>query len=229
MSSTRQDANHLSPIVAYLAAIGEEYEGEAKIEAICHEYVQHATAPGAQQPSGFLWMAGLVEYTIDESYYTHSGNDAVQAANTQAWLDILDINSYWLQGAMFEPRFSRHFHVYIPEYDVRVSMGEFDKASTVYHKSVLPYNQRLTGQALLEGITFIGHNSKWAAIQPVEGYCGTLSPLETIQILKHLKSIHNDGIKGIKGGKANRRLIPFDEFIEGLEAQQEVWQPLELP
>ncbi|MCK4222457.1 MAG: hypothetical protein KAX25_06240, partial [Dehalococcoidia bacterium] len=140
-----KDANYLSPIVAYLAAISEEYTGEAKIEATCQEYVEHATAPGGRWPGGSLWMAGLVEYTVDESYYAHIGDDAVQAANTQAWLDIAGIDSYWLQGAMFEPHSSRHFHVYIPEYDVRVSNGSFDKAPEVYHKSVLPYNPRLSG------------------------------------------------------------------------------------
>ncbi|MCK4581110.1 MAG: hypothetical protein KAU10_07145, partial [Dehalococcoidia bacterium] len=91
-----KDAHYLSPIVAYLAAISEEYTGEAKIEATCQEYVEHATAPGGRWPGGFLWMAGLVEYTVDESYYAHIGDDAVQAANTQAWLDIAGIDSYWL-------------------------------------------------------------------------------------------------------------------------------------
>jgi len=138
-------------------------------------------------------------------------------------------DAYWLQGAMFEPQFSRHFHVYIPGYDVRVSNGSFDNVPDVYHKTVLPYNPRLTGLTMLRGITFLGHGSKWAALQPVEGYCGTLSPVETIEVLKHLKSIHNDDINGIKGGEADRKLICFDDLIEALKAQQKSWNPLELP
>jgi hypothetical protein len=69
-----RDANFLSPIAAYLAAIASEYEGEAKIEAACNEYVRQATPPGAKRPGGFLWTLGIVSYTIDDAYYAYAGN-----------------------------------------------------------------------------------------------------------------------------------------------------------
>ena len=74
IASVNSNANFLSPIAAYLAAIAAEYEGEAKIEAACNEYVSHATPPGATRPGGFLWTLGIVSYTIDDAYYAHAGN-----------------------------------------------------------------------------------------------------------------------------------------------------------
>jgi hypothetical protein len=66
-------------------------------------------------------------------------------------------------------------------------------------------------------------------LHPVQKYCGTLSPQEAIQILKHLKSIHNDDIKGIMGGEGGPKLASFAELIRELEAQQKRWRPLQLP
>ena len=54
--------------------------------------------------------------------------------------------------------------------------------------------------------------------------------METIEILKRLKSMHDDDINGIKGdGVISLGLIPFNGLIKVLEAQQNSWKTLELP
>ena len=107
--------------------------------------------------------------------------------------------------------------------------GTFDKASPLYHQTVLPYSPKYAGDALLKGIVYILHGSKWVSLDPVQQYTGTLSPAETIDILKHLKSIHNDDIRVQKGSQAGIELIPFDEAIKILGALQKNWKPIELP
>jgi len=74
MTSVLKNANYFSPIAAHLVAIAADYEGEAKIEAACNEYVKQATPPGSPNPYGLLWMLGIVSYTIDDAYYSHAGN-----------------------------------------------------------------------------------------------------------------------------------------------------------
>ena len=69
-----KNANYLSPIAAYLAAIAAGYEGEAKFETASNEYSRHTTPPGTPWPGGFLWMLGITSYTIDDAYYAHAGN-----------------------------------------------------------------------------------------------------------------------------------------------------------
>jgi len=172
-------ADYLSPIVAYLAAIGEEYEGEAKIEAICAEYVKHAATPGlwkvprAKRAIGQLWMLGLTKFTIDDAYYTHAGHCSAQAAHSQAWLDISGVDSYRIRARIYQPTENRCFHVYIPEYDVVVDLGRFEIAPFVYHQTVLNYRQYRTGETLPNGVISVGYGSKWAAFKPIEQYCGT--------------------------------------------------------
>jgi len=108
-------------------------------------------------------------------------------------------------------------------------MGTFDKASPLYHTTVLPINPRFSGDALLKGIAYLLHGSKWASLQPIQQYVGTLSPAETIDILEHLKSMHDDDIKGLKGSPSGIELISFDELIKILGAQQKRWKTIELP
>lgn len=150
------------------------------------------------------------------------------AGNSQVWLNISGIDSYRFTGRIFEPAPSSRNHLYIPQYDAMVNFGVFDKESPRYHKTVLP-TREYTGEALLNGITLLLHGSKWAAFQPVQHYVGTLSPAETIDILKHLKSMHDDDIKGIKASQTGMELISFDELIEMLKAKQKSWKPIELP
>jgi hypothetical protein len=150
------------------------------------------------------------------------------AGNSQVWLDISGIDSYRFTGAIYEPEHSSRNHLYIPQYDVMVNFGVFDKASPHYHKSVLP-TREYTGDILLKGITLLLHGSKWASLQPLQKYFGTLSPAETIKILKHLKSMHDDDIKGLKGSLSGIELISFDELINVLKAKQNSWKPVELP
>lgn len=220
-----KDANYLSPIVAYLCAISEEHDGEAKIDAICEEYLKYAATPGADMAHGHLWMCGIMEYTVEDSYYTHGGHCVVQAANIQACLDLLDIDNYRMQAKIFEPQYSAHDHVYIPEYDVMVDNGRFNKMPPVYHKSVLCHIGRRS-PVPLNGVTFLQHSSKWASLLPMERYCGTLSPLEAIDILKYLRSVYNDDLRGVTLGP---KTTSFEALIKELEAQQERWKPLELP
>jgi hypothetical protein len=112
---------------------------------------------------------------------------------------------------------------------VIIDMGTLSKEPTLYHQSVLPINPRFSGYTLLEGIPSLLDGPKWASFQPLQRYCGTLSPAETIDILKYLKSIHNDDIKGVKGSKDGVEIVPFGKMIRILEAQQNSWKPIELP
>ena len=108
-------------------------------------------------------------------------------------------------------------------------MGTFDKTSPLYHTTVLPYSPKYSDDALLKGIAYILHGSKWVSLEPVQKYSGTLSPTETIDILQHLKSMHDDDIRAQKGSQDGIELIPFDEVIKILGALQKNWKPVELP
>ncbi|MDD4985305.1 MAG: hypothetical protein PHQ43_05875 [Dehalococcoidales bacterium] len=222
-----KNANLLSPMVAYLSSIAEEHEGEAKIEAICAEHLKHAATPGWSEAHGHLWMLGIIEYTVEDSYYTHAGQCLAQAATMQAVLDIAGIDNYRIQSFILEPGLFGHDYIYIPEYDVIVDNGRFNKTAPVYHKSVLCYIQ---GGWPLEIMEFLAHDDKWACLQHAPQYSGTLSPPEAIEILNHLKSIHGDNLKGqVWYPQALRKAISFEELISELERQQGCWTPLMLP
>ena len=150
------------------------------------------------------------------------------AGNSQVWLEISGIDSYQFTGRIYEPAPSSRNHLYIPQYDVMVNFGVFDKESPHYHKTVLP-TREYSGDVLLNVIPNLFSCSKWATFQPVQKYYGTLSPEETIKILEHLKSIHNDDIKGLKGSQYGIELISFDELIQILKGHQKSWKPIELP
>lgn len=82
---------------------------------------------------------------------------------------------------------------------------------------------------MLNIIPFVLHGSKWAAFHPAQQYVGTMSPAETIDILEHLKSTHDDDIKGIIASQSGVEPIPFDELIQMLRAHQKSWEPVKLP
>jgi len=220
-----KNANYLSPIVAYLAAVSEDYQGEAKLEAICEEYLKYAATPGANYAHGHLWMCTLLEYTIDESYHTHTGHCANQAANIKACLDIIPIDSYWIKSQAYEPERMGHDYIYLPQYDVIIDNGRLNKSPSMYHKSVIFQSGPESNPTVLDIIIFIEHGSRWAGLQPIEAYQGTLSPEETIEILKHLTSIHGETMKAVR---YNNSIVSFNELTRLLEGQETTWKPIDL-
>jgi hypothetical protein len=227
MRQLLKNADLLSPVTAYLSSIAGEYEGEAQIEAVTGEYLKYAATPGRSEAHGHLWMLGIVEYTVEDSYYTYAGQCMAQAATMQAVLDTSGIGNYRIQGFTLEPGLFGHDYVYIPEYDVIVDNGRFNKSPSMYHRSVLCYMQ---GGWPLEIIDFLAQDDKWACLQHAPQYSGTLSPSEAIEILNHLKSIHEDNLKGQEWyPQASRKAISFEELISELERQQDRWTPLMLP
>ncbi|MDD4985588.1 MAG: hypothetical protein PHQ43_07345, partial [Dehalococcoidales bacterium] len=179
------------------------------------------------QAHGHLWMLGIIEYAVEDSYYTHAGQCLAQAATMQAVLDIAGIGNYRIQSFTLEPGLFGHDYVYIPEYDVFVDNGRFNKTAPVYHKSVLYHIQ---GGWPLEMICFLAQDDKWASLEHAPQYSGTLPPLEAIEILNHLKSIHGDNLKGqVWYPRTPRLAISFEELISELETQQVSWTPLMLP
>lgn len=220
-----KNANYLSPIVAYLAAVSEDYQGETKLEAVCEEYLKHAATPRANYAHGHLWMCTLLEYTIDESYRTHTGHCMNQAASIKACLDILQIDSYWIKGQAYEPERMGHDYIYLPQYDVIIDNGRLNRSPSMYHKSVIFKSGPESNPTALDIIIFIEHGSRWAGLQPIEEYQGTLPPKETIVILNFLKELHGDSIKAV----GNKNLtVSFDEIVRVLEDQETLWKPIDL-
>jgi len=206
-------ANYLSPITAHLAWISQEHKGEAKINEITDEYLEHARTPGWSYAHGHTWSCMLVGQTIDECYRTRTGHCIWQAASIAAVLDAVKMSNYVIEGYAEEYYISPRFHswVYLPEYDLIVSDGK------IYgHGTVLFYPF-----CAVRSISFEG---KWA--HPMLGsYVGTLSPEESIDLLNYLKSIHDYDI--IKGLTSDDLVIPYSELISGIA--QEQWMTIELP
>ena len=147
------------------------------------------------------------------------------AGNSQVWLEISGIEGYRYYAKVYEPISIGRNHLYIPQYDVSVNKGVFNKESPWYHQTVLP----ISNEILLNGIYNIIGGSKWASFNPIQIYYGTLSPKETIQILEQLKSMHDDDIRGVKRSQSGGELISFDDLIRMLGAHQKRWNPVELP
>ncbi|MDD5038876.1 MAG: hypothetical protein PHN78_06125 [Dehalococcoidales bacterium] len=216
-------SNYLSPITAYLSAVIEDQEGEARIEALCREYLAH-TISERPWAHGHIWMCGIMEFNIEDSYYAYAGCCTTQAANIKAPLDILGIDSYWIHARFPEPPLEGHSHIYIPEQDLVVDNGRVNRTPTTYHASVLcNADGRETPR---QCVTFIEYSGKWANLNPIDRYCGTLSPREAIDILNFLTSVHNDELRGIT---YNFTAISSGELINRLEAQKRLWMSLKLP
>ncbi len=213
-------SNYLSPITAYLSAVIEEHEGEAKIEALCHEYLAY-TVSGRPWAHGHIWMCGIMEFNVEDSYYAHVGCCTTQAANIKAPLDLLGIDSYWIHAMFPEPPLEGHSHIYIPEYDLVVDNGRLNKTPSTYHASVLC---NVVGrQTPRQCVTFIEYNGKWANLNTIDAYCGTLSPAEAVNIINKLTSVHGDEIRGVT---VNFTAISASELKSRLDAQQGRWTSL---
>ena len=214
-------SNHLSPIAAYLAAITEEIEEQEKIEALCREYLRHASPPEySGMAHGHIWVCGIMEFNIEDSYYAHGGCCTTQAANVKASLDLAGFASYWIHAVAAESPVNGHSHVYIPRLDMVVDNGRVSRIA--YQQSVL-CNEFDRERPC---VTYLSHNDTWASFYAIEEYCGTLSPAEAIAILEYLSSIHGDEFKGVTDGFAP---ISYDRLLTQLTAHQDSWAPVTLP
>jgi hypothetical protein len=206
-------ANYLSPITAYLAWISEGCESEAGLSAMTYEYLKYAATPGYSFAHGHTWTCSLVGQTIDECYRTQAGHCVWQSASLAAVLDLLGVDNYIMEGRDDGGTF--HTTVYVPKYDLILNNGRIRERRTVLSRGP---------QGPYSAIRYISHGGKWA--NPVIGaYSGSLSPKEVADMLDHLKSIHNDDIKGLGWG----RIIPYDQLIRALDREQASWKPIELP
>ena len=215
------NANQLSPITAYLAAITEEYEGEAKIQNLCVEYLRHASSPesGGTYAHGHIWMCGIMEPNIEGAYYAKAGCCTSQAANVKAALDIMGIESYWMHAVCAGPPLYGHSHIYVPEYDLAVDLG---KVAIQNQKSVLSYESDRARSC----ITYLVYKDAWASFMEIEEYCGTLSPAVAIDIIEYLSSIHGDEIQGVTYG-----YVPISSamFFDHLRNHDKTWMAVILP
>jgi len=205
-------ANYLSPITAYLDWVSQEYKGEAKINAITDEYLEHTRTPGWSYAHGHTWSCMLVGQTIDECYRTRASHCVWQAASIAAVLDAIKVSNYTIEG--YDASLPElHSWLYLPKYDLTVSDGMI-----LSHGTVLV--------STLNAIININHGGKWAHLG-LNFYIGTLSPKESIDLLNYLKSIHGDDIKGLRVINTSPSVISYSELISGLA--QEQWMTIELP
>jgi len=220
--------NLINPISAYLAAVAKLQEGQAKVEALCSEYLRHAAGTGLRSAHGFIWLGGMFWGGLEDSYRTHAGICVEQAANIGAALELAGIDSYTMEGlSSYDNMRYGHDFIYIPKYDLIISNGCIRPASQTntvldwaFGRPEYPYRC----------LDFIEHNGKWAAwIYP--DYLGTLSPEETLGIIIHLRGIHGDDIQsGVRPSLGKEpQIISFEQLKQYLLKQQENWAPYQLP
>jgi hypothetical protein len=203
-----KQGNYLSPITAYLAAIAGACEGEDKVVEVSREYLKHASTTDMQFTAhGHTWFCDLVEQTVEESYTTKAGHCIVQAANISAALDLAHIEYYWVEGygerVVSGP--SAHDWLCIPAYDGTVSNGLY-----------LPGKK-----LLLNRIDFVANNDVWVYIKELEGWVGTASPEELIDMLTRLDDFYEEEIYIREAGTdytyLGAKAIPLEDFIKLLE------------
>jgi hypothetical protein len=211
-------ANYLSPIAAYLAAVSDQFIGEEGLQAMTKEYLKYTATPGMPYAHGHTWVCMLNGLTIDECYRTQAGHCVWQSASLGAVLDLLAIDNYTIEGLTSDLK-SAHTTVYVPKYDLILNNGRILERGTVLSRSRTkePYS----------AIRYIRHNERWA--NPMIGsYTGTLSPNNTIGILRYLKGLHNDDIKGIVQKPGVSYSLSYDEFIKALSEEERYWKPMRL-
>ena len=211
-------ANYLSPITAYLAAVSSQHEGEGGMQAMTKEYLKYTATPSMPYAHGHTWICMLNGLTIDECYRTQAGHCVWQSASLGSVLDILGIDNYTTEGVTSDMTLA-HTTVYVPKHDFILNNGRIMERGTVLSSA---------GKEPFCAIRYIRHGGKWA--NPMIGsYTGTLSPNNTTDILRYLKSLHNDDIRGIILKPGVRSSMSYDEFIKSLSDEQRNWKSIELP
>ncbi|MBU7041907.1 MAG: hypothetical protein HXS45_13935 [Theionarchaea archaeon] len=203
-----KQANYLSPITAYLAAMAETREGEDKMVEVSREYLKHATTGDMRIVAhGHTWFCDLVEQTVEESYTTKAGHCIVQAATISAALDLAHIEYYWVEGFAEQSVSGPNAHDWlcIPACGGTVSNGLY-----------LP-GKRL----LLNRIDFVADNDTWVYIRELERWVGTASPGELIAMLRRLDDFYEKEIYIREVGSTyiylGARSIPLKDFVALLE------------
>ncbi len=157
-----------------------------------------------------------MEYTIDDAYSTKSGHCIVQAANVGAVLDLINIDHYWMAGFsytnMSKIGWTGHDFIYVPEYDCILSNGRIENLSD----TVLDHIDDKNKKGPFQYIHFIDFKGKYAS-KITLSYSGSLSPIETLEILSHLRSIHGDNLQGGHILKDKLISVPHEELVKILQ------------
>jgi hypothetical protein len=227
-------ANYLSPITAQLATLSDNLDGQARLQAISKEYLKYTASQFFGNKAfawGHSWPCELVGNTVDETYRTLGSHCVWQATNFASVLDAIEIENYMIEQCPRrgdEPNFSGgrlHTTVYVPKYDLVLGNGVIE--SVVYNRqnTVLSYFSEKEPRTV---IRFIGYKEKWA-FPILDGYYGTLSPMESLDIFNVLKGAHNDNIEGMKTQLAGYHVVSFPELTEGLLVEEQRFNPAEVP
>jgi hypothetical protein len=221
--------NLFSPISAFLAATAKGGEGRNGIVAMCNEYAKYTRTPKHRFSHGHIWLCSMLEYGIEHAYRTHAGHYVVQAAAIGAALELAGVDRYRLQGFAFSgDKIFAHDYVYIPEHDMIISNARIGTLTGRVGGTVIDSSN--VGE--IKYIDFIEHEGKWAYLwrAPIcSPYYGTLSPRETIEILEHLISIHNDNIQARTFKRKKFVEIPIGQIKRQLAKEQKRWEPYKLP
>ncbi len=214
-------ANTLSPIAAYMAACSRNAEGYNKILTLDREWIGTVAFPNRNYVWGHLWDECLVEYTIDESFRTNAGHCMVQSFIISSVLNMAGVDNFLLEGEV--P--GSHHYVFVPGYGFTFDNGRLQSSINTMHWNG-PRGNKVTAR--------FHYNGKFAS--PIGGghYSGTFSPSETVELLKRLKSYHNDkiliycdGDHETKHPRINEEDIPRTENFEIL--LDEEWEEIKLP
>jgi hypothetical protein len=198
-------ANYLSPISAYLAALGKDKDKNS-IALMGKKY----------RELGFewncLWTLGFEESTIDDSFFSHGGTCEVHANNFSSILNLLGVDNIIIHG--YKIGESTHQIVYIPECDwVFTNVRLMASQGTILHCP--------------KTIFMISDKDNWAIIVK-DSYIGTMPPSQAVEKLEFLKAKHGDYIKGVNTDKQVSE-ISFEELIKYLKKKDKSWEPIKLP
>jgi hypothetical protein len=150
-----------------------------------------------------IWTLGLMEYSIDESYFSKGGTCDVHAVNYSSILDLAEIDNYLIHG--YNPGEFTHEIVYVPKYDFVCSNNDIFRRNSIFSAN------------FPNGLFLVSYKGKWATFTATD-YYGNIPPQKTIEFLSFLQSQHNDNIEGLRAGGSSK--ISYDKLIENMKGDQ---------
>jgi len=199
-------ADYLSPVPAYLAALGGQSLGEEGIAAIGDEFLKHISKHNYLPNRG-----DETENTADSSYYTRIASCGPKSFPISVALDFLGITNYVVSGK--EMKEYGHFWVYVRDYDLIVSNAGIAAKNTFVAYGEGPNKLIEYVGFKMQGLSFTWFNGEFELR-------GNLSPSVVIELLEYVHQRYSDDIGGINYVDDQREMIPLQTLIQALTRGQ---------
>jgi hypothetical protein len=195
-------ADYLSPVPAYLAALGSQFSGEGGIAAIGDEFLKHISKHNYLPNPG-----DETENTADSSYYTRIASCGPKSFPISVALDFLGITNYVVSGK--EMKEHGHFWVYVRDYDLIVSNAGIAAKRTFVAYGEGPNKLIEYVGFKMRGLSFIWFSGEFQLR-------GNLSPSVVIELLEYVHQRYSDDIGGVNYVDDQRVMVPLQTLVQAL-------------